>query len=691
MCVKNTFQSVTDRNLSRYVLVFALLVGYCHFTTLFWVLNRYEHDKAVFQQTNPDAPLPHWLSTRLRVFTHYCYFVMTTISTNGYGDISPNKDSTVSEMLFAMFLMLIGVMLMSGVIALSNNFINELSMSWQKHKQKMKDFDHWFRVLQRKSRANFPARFVSRVQRFFGFLLTSEFNNTLYNGDFFLQLPDKLGNELELEYAQRHEKVFDGLFSKFSEPFCIKIIKESQALCWMQGDTLIRRGDFLLGLYFVAKGKIQVSYLDPKNVARIYRKGSSFGWSCLNDKPSHFSFKALELTLTLFIPVDTLEAILEEFPGDYGQLMKMSSQEESGLKSEKIFLKSLISSRGVQGHQQLLSLAETLDKDDDGITAVQSPVNTNRQRRQSVYVDKTTGTPVVQGRGRRSSVMMTSPVNVVRNSEMVSGIAIARLILGSAGDSIIQGIEGLLKSAGTPKDAGPRPGLFALEAEAQMSRGSSQHTAVVDTSSSQLDLSKFRNALDDASQKARVMEDSFELDEGPLSENILDGLDFGSVLQASEKCRDYYEKLMEQSKKYGHRDGDADKVCDSHADEQTQPNEEDLDRSILMTRAEVSVRLGESHNCSAFFGSRSVEKILDSKIAHLQRRWRVFEAVSKLQLHKQLLKLRFCQDEQLDMSSLGGALQLINQQEQQLKVDLEQHLGMTDTDYLFEIQKLVQW
>ena len=694
----DSFKAVTDRNLSRYVLVFAILVGYCHFTTLFWILHRYEDDMDAFREASPDSELPEWLASRVNVFWHYCYFVMTTISTNGYGDISPNKDSSVSEMLFAMFLMLIGVMLMSGVIALTSTFLNDLRDSRQKHKQKMKDFEHWFRVLQRKSKANFLASFVKRIKKFFAFLLQSEFNNTLYDGEFFLQLPEKLGNELELEYAQRHEQVFDKVFTKFSEGFCIQLIKQSQALCFMQGEKLIQRGDFLPGIYFVAKGKIQVSYQNASNVARIYRKGSSLGWSCLNDKPSHFNFTATELTLTLFVSVEALEQIVEEFPYDYSILVKMGIEEESGLKAEKIFLKSLIATRGVQGHQKLFKLADTLDQDDtvNNLSAVSTPTSgSNRQRRQSVYIDKTQ-LPGNQSRGRRSSVVADmSPAAIVKNSEVVSGIAIARLLLGSQGDAIVQGIQSLLKSSVSTKDSPvlQKPFLGGIpepEPEANLGRGSSHHTDFGDNSTaSQLDMSKFKNALDVASQKARMFEDSFELDEGPLSENILDGLDFGSVLQTSEKNRDYYEKLIEQAKKYGHRDNHEDDAVDYN--EQPETEQPDLDRSILMPGPEVSIRLDERLNCRGYFPLASLIKILQVKMTHLQRRWRVFETVSKLQLHKQLLKLRFCQEEQLDFSSFGGALQLISMQEQKLKEDLQLQLGATDSTYMFEIQKLVQW
>lgn len=643
---------------------------------------------------NPDSDLPEWLASRVNVFSHYCYFVMTTISTNGYGDISPNKDSTVSEMLFAMFLMFIGVMLMSGVIALTSTFLNDLRDSRQKHKQKIKDFEHWFRVLEQQSKANFLSSFVNRIKKFFAFLLTCEFNNTLYDGDFFLQLPEKLGDRLELEYAQRHEQVFDKVFSKFSEPFCIKLIKQSQAICWMAGDKLIQRGDFLPGVYFVAKGKIQVSYLNAKNVARIYRKGSSLGWSCLNDKPSHFNFTATELTLTLFIPVDTLAQLAEEFPLDYSVLTKMGTDEESGFKSEKIFLKSLIATRGVQGHQKLFKLADTLDQDDTANT-ISTPSNSNRQRRQSVYIDKNQ-LPGTQPRGRRSSVSVgTSPAAIMQNSEMVSGIAIARLLLGSQGDTIIQGIQALLKSS-VPSQESPTiqkvflGGIPEPEPEANLGRGSSNHTDVSDNSTaSALDMSKFKNALDVASQRARIFEDSFELDEGPLSENILDGLDFGSVLQTSEKHRDYYEKLIEQAKRFGPREIHEIEGADT-AENQTQEADQ-LDRSILMAGPEVSLRLDESPPLCGFFGIDALSKVLQVKSTHLQRKWRVFETVSKLQLHKQLLKLRFCQEEALDLASLGGALQLIGQQEERLKADLVQQLGSANQAYLAEIQRLVQW
>jgi CRP-like cAMP-binding protein len=695
----DNYKAVADRNLSRYVLVFAILVGYCHFTTLFWVINRFQSDLEMYQASNPNSPLPDWLSSNPKVFVHYCYFVMTTISTNGYGDITPNKDTNLSEMFFAMFLMLIGVMLMSGVIALTNNFLNELRISIQKHKQKVKDFDHWFRVLQRKSNTTFSVDLMRRVKRFFSFLLTSEFNNTLYSEEFFLQLPENLGKDLELEYAQRHEQLFDGLFSKFSEPFCIKIIKHSQALCWEKGDLLIKRGEFLPGVFFLAKGNIQVFYQVPEHVARIYKKGSSLGWSCINDKPSHFTFKAQELTLTLFLSVDSLEGIFEEFPADYLMYLKMAADEERALKSELAFLKSLISTQGVQGHQKLLKLAQSMDMEASNNGSMgQTSMSSNRQRRQSAYIDKNLGFGgASQAKNRRGSLQMTSPSALMQSSEVVSGIAIARLLLGSEGNSIIEGIQGLLKSAilvqpNTSQASGKtrymQGGIPEPEPEANLGKA----TELLMTEATSVDLSKFSNALEIASLKARILEDSFELDEGPLSVDveILEGMNFDNLLAIGEKNWEYYEKLIEQNKKFGHR-MHQDQGGNTFDDEDYGQAEDELDRSILMHMPEVSIRLDEPISCKQYFRCVGTMKLLESKAIHLQRRWRVFEAVSKLQLHKQLLKLRFCQEEDIDIGMLGGALQLINEQEEKLKGDLQAHLGVSHSTYMLEIQELIHW
>lgn len=204
----------------------ACFLGYMHCATLIWTILKRHDDIELYQ--DPESQ-PYWLHFTFYYYIHYSYFVITTTSTNGYGDILPNKFKN-SELFFSMFVFFTGLIFMTAVISISNMLIKSFNEMKQKRRQKLQDFRYWFTAFERSSRAEFPIHFVKRLHSFFIFLYTSEFNNTLYDNQFFEELPNTISNELETEYAKAHGNSFQELFDYLPGNLCVQIIKNTRPI-----------------------------------------------------------------------------------------------------------------------------------------------------------------------------------------------------------------------------------------------------------------------------------------------------------------------------------------------------------------------------------------------------------------------------------------------------------------------------
>jgi hypothetical protein len=218
---------MVNKTIGKYVFFMACFLGYMHCATLIWTILK-RADDIDFYIHDPSTE-PYWLHNTFSYYIHYAYFVVTTTSTNGYGDVLPNKNKD-SEIIFAMFVVLTGLIFMTAVISISNMFIKSFDEIKQKRRQKIQDFRHWFNSFERNSRAEFPDQFVKRLMAFFNFLYTSEYNNLLYDNQFFEELPNTISNELETEYAKAHGNSFQELFDYLPGNLCVQIIKNTRPI-----------------------------------------------------------------------------------------------------------------------------------------------------------------------------------------------------------------------------------------------------------------------------------------------------------------------------------------------------------------------------------------------------------------------------------------------------------------------------
>ena len=198
---------------------------------------------------------PNWIikmgfqdESYISIYIASIYFILVTITTVGYGDISGNSEA---EIFFQMFLLIIGTIAYSFVISYFSNYIikiNQKSMKFQKNVSILEEI-----------RLNNPLLKDSVYQE----VLKNLHNEQLYESKdkslLFDCLPYSLKNKLIMEMYKPFIDNFIFFKDIENSDFIVKVITSLKPLLSFKCDVLVQEGDFINEIFFVKKGSLCLS------------------------------------------------------------------------------------------------------------------------------------------------------------------------------------------------------------------------------------------------------------------------------------------------------------------------------------------------------------------------------------------------------------------------------------------------
>ena len=190
------------------------------------------------------------------------YFIVVTITTVGYGDIT--GDSYI-EIFFQMFLLIIGTLAYSFVISYISNYIvkkNQKSIAFEKNLSILKEI-----------KLHNPNLKESIYQE----CIKNLFNEQLYERKdkslLFDCLPYSLKNKLIMEMYKPFINNFVIFKYVQNADFIVKVVTSFKPLLSFKGDILIQEGDFIKEIFFVKKGVLSLNItIDRENIEESLRK-----------------------------------------------------------------------------------------------------------------------------------------------------------------------------------------------------------------------------------------------------------------------------------------------------------------------------------------------------------------------------------------------------------------------------------
>ncbi|MBI9101108.1 MAG: ion transporter [Spirochaetales bacterium] len=255
----------------------------------------------MFISGNPDN-----LDSNSRYIEAY-YWTLTTLTTIGYGDISP-KTNTLR--IYVMFIQLIGAGMYGFIIGNIANLISNIDVAKTQYKEKVDRINTFLKY------KNIPLAMQKRINDYYEYLWD---NRRGYDESSVLSdLPKSLKTTVSL-FLNREiiEKV--PLFKGASDEFLTELILTLEPVIYTPGDYVMKKGEMGFDMFFISKGSVDVVSEDEKIVYATLTDGAFFGEiALLLSTPRTATIKAKDYCDLYSLHKDTFQKILQRYP-DFAQ------------------------------------------------------------------------------------------------------------------------------------------------------------------------------------------------------------------------------------------------------------------------------------------------------------------------------------------------------------------------------------
>jgi hypothetical protein len=262
----------------NFIITFFLAVCFLNMTTcLFIFIGINSYPGWIVELKMQDQSYLHLYLTSI-------YFVVVTITTVGYGDIT---GKTVSELLFQMYLLIIGTIAYSFIISyISNNIIkmNQKSMSFEKNLEILQEI-----------KLHHP----NMKNSLYNEVLRNLYNEQLYERKdkhlLFDCLPYSLKNKLIMEMFRPLIKNFVFFKDIDNSDFIVKVATSLKPLISIKGDIVIQEGDYIKEILFIKKGiialNICINVEDPESSLKQFVFDKKMGKLDISFKKANTTLK----------------------------------------------------------------------------------------------------------------------------------------------------------------------------------------------------------------------------------------------------------------------------------------------------------------------------------------------------------------------------------------------------------------
>lgn len=197
------------------------------------------------------------------------YWAVTTLSSVGYGDITPDKNNLV-QVIFSMVVMLLGVAMYGYIIGNLATLLSNIDVAKSNYLEKMEEINSYLKAKE------IPPALQERVRNYYKYLWETHKSTT--TSSILKELPHTLSDEIALVLNKNIiEKV--PFFHDADEIFVREIVQEMKQLVFLPGDYIIRQGEYGEAMYFLSSGEVEI-LVEDEEVAHL-GSGSFFGEASL--------------------------------------------------------------------------------------------------------------------------------------------------------------------------------------------------------------------------------------------------------------------------------------------------------------------------------------------------------------------------------------------------------------------------
>jgi hypothetical protein len=264
--------------------------------------------------------------------THYIrslYWTVTTMTTIGYGDITPH---TNLEYGFVTVVMLLGATMYAYIIGNIASIVSNIDTLKNDHEGRKESLMLYLR------HNNTPSKLMGKVNNYFDYIWRSK--KGVNQNELFNDLPEQL--KLELMYHLSKdllEKVY--LFQKSSRGLKEELMSDMRLLSYPPDVVLSHRNAFSNGIYFISRGTLNLFGKDENIVKAELTTGDYFGLvPMILNEASGGTIITTDYCEVFYLSRKSFNK-LKEFSEEFNAVLKDSSRNKTERQIE-LFMEGII-------------------------------------------------------------------------------------------------------------------------------------------------------------------------------------------------------------------------------------------------------------------------------------------------------------------------------------------------------------
>lgn len=276
------------------------------FVMFFWIMTVISWFACIWMMIN-DLPPNEDLTTF--IIKSY-YWTVTTMATVGYGDITP---TTNAGRLFAMFVMLMGVVVYSYIIGHISTLVVNVNILRKQHKEKIEQLAAFMRQY------DLPAGLQNDIFSFYRHYLME---HSAGGAGILRELPDKLSERIHQHvniYLLRRGPLFRNAAPELLEALGARLTSEM----FLPGEEIIRIGEVGHEMYILVHGVVAVTNQEGELIAKLRTKDLFGEIALLHDTVRMANIRAITACNTLKLDKRDFDQVVASFPEFRKELQTM--------------------------------------------------------------------------------------------------------------------------------------------------------------------------------------------------------------------------------------------------------------------------------------------------------------------------------------------------------------------------------